>query len=99
MKSRPWTVAAQLAAFPVGVETTISISDQIGELPAQLQRPTAELRMLDMAMAAVAVSLDEQTTGIWRGLTRLPMPGTWSFIVKLNGEEIAFPVSVPAEER
>ena len=82
--------------MPMGVETRLSIRDTAGRPPAGLLPPVAELRMLDMAMPPVAVFLEEASPGSWRGLTRLPMAGRWSFVVTVDGEEISFPFSAPA---
>lgn len=99
MTSRTWTVSAEVAWRPSGVEATVSVRDDGGRPPAPLQPPLAQLRMLDMAMPPVAVDLQQQAPGVWRGMGPVPMSGRWSFVVTIEGEELAFPFPGPDEPR
>lgn len=97
MTSRPWMVAAQLESIPAGVEARVSIRSGAGQVPADLPPPTAEFQMVDMAMPPVTVALGQESAGTWRGVTRLPMPGRWNFVVTIEAEELSFPFTTPVE--
>lgn len=99
MTSRPWIVSAEVASHPIGIETMVFVRDDAGRAPATLQPPHAQLRMLDMAMPPVAIDLEQQAPGVWRGMGRIPMSGRWSFVVTIEGEELAFPFVGPDEQR
>ena len=99
MTSRTWTVSTEIAWRPTGVEAMVSVRDVGGRPPATLRPPLAQLRMLDMAMPPVAIDLKQQAPGVWRGTGRVPMPGRWSFVVTIEGEELAFPFPGPDEPR
>ena len=96
MANRAWVVTARFEQLPSGVQTTLSIQNDAGRLPAGLRAPVAEFRMLEMPMSPVPAVLDLESSGRWRSLTRLPMPGRWSLVVTVEGEELAFPFSAPA---
>ena len=94
MASQPWIVSARLTSLSAGLDATISIRDEFGRPPAE-RRPQAELRMLDMAMPSVPVVLDQISPGTWRGLAQPAMPGRWSLVVTITGEELSFPFIAP----
>ena len=90
MISRPWIVSADLAWPQTGMEVRLTIRDDGGRAVVAV-RPKAELRMLDMLMAPVPLVLEPLSPGRWRGAGLISMPGRWSLVVTVEGEELAFP--------
>ena len=90
--SRPggsWRLAAR--AVPAAgrtVAVSVSATDLQGKPLAMPARPTAVLRMLDMAMAPERMTLVPTGTGAWRGDATLSMEGRWFLEVELNGERV-----------
>ena len=90
MTSRPWTVSADIAWPQTGMEVRLTIRDDGARAVVALP-PRAELRMFDMAMPPVPLVLEPLSPGEWRGVGLVSMPGRWSLIVTVEGEELAFP--------
>ena len=85
-------VTAEVA--PVGAGTvaiTVSIADAEGHAAGLAARPTAALRMVDMAMGTQAVELVPDVSGRWRGSGRLSMAGRWQLDLDVEGGRIAVP--------
>lgn len=92
-----WTVTAEVA--PAGanaVAIAVSIADAEGRAAGPAVRPTAVLRMVDMAMGTEVVDLVPDTPGRWRGSGRLSMTGRWQLELDVEGGRIMLPfVSAP----
>ncbi len=92
-----WTVTAEVA--PAGVNVVailVSIADADGRAAGPLVRPTAVLRMTDMAMGTQGLKLLPEETGRWRGSGRLSMSGRWQLELDVEGGRIILPfVSAP----
>ena len=95
MMTKPWTVSAQIQPRPIGLEVMLSIRDEAGRPAIVLTAPRAELRMLEMSMAPVGLSLEQTAPGTWRGRAEPTMSGRWSFVVTIEGEELSFPFTAP----
>lgn len=92
-----WTVTAEVAlASANAVAITVSIADAEGRAAGPSTRPTAVLRMVDMAMGTEEVEFVPDTPGRWRGSGRLSMTGRWQLDLDLEGGRIMVPfVSAP----
>lgn len=92
-----WRVSAEVA--PAGanvVAVMVSIADADARAAGPSVRPTAVLRMTDMAMGTQALSLLPEDPGRWRGSARLSMSGRWQLEVDVEGDRIMVPfVSLP----
>jgi hypothetical protein len=87
-----WTVTAEVA--PAGanvVAIAVSIADAEGRAAGPSVRPTAVLRMIDMAMGTEVVDLVPDTPGRWRGSGRLSMGGRWQLELDVEGGRIMLP--------
>ena len=76
-------------------EIVLSIRDDRGENAVLREPPAAVLRMDGMGMAARLVAVQQQSSGDWRGSGRPAMPGSWKFVVTIEGEQITVPIEVP----
>ena len=84
-----WRLAARAEpAAGRAVAVSVSATDLQGKPLAVPARPTAVLRMLDMAMAPERMTLVPAGTGAWRGDATLSMAGRWVLEVELNGERV-----------
>jgi hypothetical protein len=91
-RSGRWTVNAEVA--PAGVNAVaiaVSIADAQGRAAGPSTRPTAALRMVDMAMVTQVVDLVLDTPGRWRGSGRLSMTGRWQLELDVDGGRIVLP--------
>ena len=92
-----WTVTAEVA--PAGanvVAIVVSIADAEGRAAGRSVRPTAVLRMTDMAMGTQVLNLLPEEPGRWRGSGRLSMSGRWQLELDVEGGRIMLPfVSAP----
>ena len=97
VQSGRWTVTAEVA--PAGanaVAIAVSIADAEGRAAGPAVRPTAVLRMVDMAMGTEVVDFVPDTPGRWRGSGRLSMKGRWQLELEVEGGRIMLPfVSAP----
>lgn len=90
LRASGWTAAVTVGQSQErSVTLTASIKDDQGQPPSG--QPTATLSESGMGMQ-VAIPLQEQAPGIWRGSTDLPMAGAWSVTLELNGEQVSFPL-------
>ena len=92
----PWTVTAEVATRSGRAEITLSMRNDRGEVARPQSGPDALLRMTGMAMAAEPVALEQLSPGVWRGLSVISMPGSWSYEVTVDGQ--AFSVGFVAPE-
>lgn len=92
-----WTVTAEVA--PAGadaVAVAVSIADAEGRAAGPSTRPTAVLRMIEMASGTEVVDLVPDTPGRWRGSGRLSMTGRWQLELDVEGGRMMVPfVSAP----
>lgn len=92
-----WTVTAEVT--PAGanvVAILVSIADAEGRAAGRSVRPTAVLRMTDMAMGTQVLNLLPEEPGRWRGSGRLSMGGRWQLELDVEGGRIMLPfVSAP----
>ena len=87
-----WTVTAEVAlAGANAVAIAVSIADAEGRAAGSSTRPTAVLRMVDMAMGTEEVNFVPDTPGHWRGSGRLSMTGRWLLELDLDGGRIMVP--------
>jgi hypothetical protein len=89
-----WTVTAEVA--PAGenaVAIGVSIADAEGRPADPSARPTAVLRMVDMAMGTEVVNLVPDAPGRWRGSGRASMTGRWQLELDVEGGRIVLPLS------
>jgi hypothetical protein len=91
------TVTAEVA--PAGanvVAVMVSIADADARAAGPSVRPTALLRMTDMAMDTQALNLLPEDPGRWRGSARLSMSGRWQLELDVERSRIMVPfVSLP----
>ena len=92
-----WTVTAEVVpARANAVSIAVSIADAEGRAAGPAVRPTAVLRMVDMAMGTEVVDFVPDTPGRWRGSGRLSMKGRWQLELEVEGGRIMLPfVSAP----
>lgn len=91
-RGEAWTLTARIMPDSAGaVAVTVSITDAEGRPVTPPARPTAVLRMVDMAMDVQSVSLMQDAPGSWRGASLLSMAGRWSLQVEVEGESIHLP--------
>ena len=90
-------MTAELA--PAGanvVAVMVSIADADARAAGPSVRPTAVLRMTDMAMDTQVLNLLPEEPGRWRGSKRLSMSGRWQLELDVEGSRILVPfVSFP----
>lgn len=88
-------VTAATAVRSGEAEIVLSIRDESGENAVLREPPAAVLRMDGMGAAADLVAVQQQSSGDWRGSGRPGMPGSWIFVVTIEGEQISVPIEVP----
>jgi hypothetical protein len=85
-----WTLAAQ--AIPRSDRTVaviVTARDGAGRALEGGARPSAVLRMADMAMEDERLQLVEEGPGLWRGVARVSMAGRWTLDVRLRGQSLS----------
>lgn len=92
-----WMVTAEVASAGANVVAVmVSIVDADARAAGSSVRPTAVLRMTDMAMGTQVLNLLPEEPGRWRGSERLSMSGRWQLELDVEGSRIMVPfVSMP----
>ena len=94
MTGRAWIVSADIAWRQAHIEVNLAIRDEGGRAVVAAP-PEAELRMLDMVMGPAPLVLEPLSPGRWRGTGSVSMPGRWTLVVTVEGEELAFQFTAP----
>ncbi len=92
-----WSVTTEV--LPTNADTVaidVAIADAQGRPADPSIRPTAALRMTDMAMGTQSVTLAPDTPGRWRGSARLSMSGGWQLELDVEGDRLRLPFTSPA---